>query len=221
MLTIWKFRLPVLLTSLFVGGIALANLAAELARPTELPVASQNNRASVADEISAAHLASAIMPFRSDLRSEFADALTSRILQSRAVALSDDGEDAQDMVTSALTMGPHDSRLWLALAAIQARRNSADLSIAEPLKMSYLTGPNVAELIPVRLEVVTTGNALSDSDLSELARSDVRALLTKLSAQRQALVTDYQKASQIGKKFLEDNVRTTNPEFVTTLRAGK
>jgi len=45
--------------------------------------------------------------------------------------------------------------------------------------MSYLTGPNRAELIPIRLDIVTLNNSLSDAELKELARGDVRAVLTQ------------------------------------------
>src|SRR6201993_5463673 len=56
--------------------------------------------------------------------------------------------EAQQAVKNALKVGPHESRMWLALALLQARNNDADPLIAESLKMSYLTGPNRADLIP-------------------------------------------------------------------------
>ncbi len=67
-------------------------------------------------------------------------------------------ETAQNAVKSALKIGPHDSRMWLVLALLQARSNLGDSLIAESLKMSYLTGPNRAELIPARLDTVTLSN---------------------------------------------------------------
>jgi hypothetical protein len=84
--------------------------------------------------------------------------------------------------------------------------------------MSYLTGPNQAEIIPLRLSAVTANNALRDSDLSDLARSDVRALLTKLPEQRRALVSDYAAASETGKKFLDQSVAAIDPAFSDKLR---
>jgi hypothetical protein len=87
--------------------------------------------------------------------------------------------------------------------------------------MSYLTGPNRAELIPTRLDSVTVNNSLNDADLSELARSDVRAILTQYPNQRRALVDDYVRGSAIGKKFLEDSARVLDPAFADSLRNTK
>ncbi len=87
--------------------------------------------------------------------------------------------------------------------------------------MSYLTGPNRAEIIQARLETVTSSNALNDSDLGELARGDVRAMLSQRPGQRLALVNDYLRASAIGKKFLEESVSTIDPGFIDTLRNAR
>jgi hypothetical protein len=52
--------------------------------------------------------------------------------------------------------------MWLTLALLRAHGNLGDAMIVEPLKMSYLTGPNQAELIPPRLYLVSSINAISD-----------------------------------------------------------
>jgi hypothetical protein len=76
-------------------------------------------------------------------------------------------------------------------------------------------------LIPIRLGVVTSNNSLTDSDLGELARADVRALLTRLPDGRKELLGDYQRASEVGKTFLEEAVAAIDPEFAATLRDKK
>ena len=111
--------------------------------------------------------------------------------------------------------------MWLVLALLQARNNLSDARMAESLKMSYLTGPNRPELIANRLDIVTLGNALNDADLNELARGDVRLILTKFPDQRQALVNDYVRGSTIGKKFLEDSIQMYDPKFAVSLRSAK
>jgi hypothetical protein len=108
-----------------------------------------------------------------------------------------------------------------ALALLQARSNLGDSLIAESLKMSYLTGPNRAELIPTRLDTVTLSHSLNDADLKELARGDVRAILTQFPDRRQALVNDYVRGSSIGKTFLEETVRMFDPKFADSLRSAK
>jgi hypothetical protein len=132
-----------------------------------------------------------------------------------------DNEAAQKAVKSALKLGPHDSQMWLLLAQLQTQKNPGDGLVTEALKMSYLTGPNRAELIPARLEMVTLNNALNDPDLTELAQSDVRAVLTQYSDQRPILAKDYVRASMIGKKFLQDSVRALDPAFADSLKNAK
>jgi hypothetical protein len=68
---------------------------------------------------------------------------------------------------------------------------------------------------------VTSNNALDDSDLAELAWGDVRAMLTQLPQRRPVLLDDYAHASDVGKKFLEESVRSIDTGFVVTLRGTR
>jgi hypothetical protein len=111
--------------------------------------------------------------------------------------------------------------MWLVLALLEGRSNLGDSLIAEALKMSYLTGPNRAELIPVRLDTVTLHQSLNDADLRELARGDVRIVLTQFPDQRPALVKDYVRGSSVGKSFLEETARMFEPKFADSLRSAK
>lgn len=217
MTAIWKFRLLALLSAVFVGGISLANLFAEFRRPIPPPPPFGSHLSPTAEQLSAAALASTVAPFRSDLRADYASMVAAQPLKSDAKG-APEKENAESAVKAALKVAPHNSQMWLLLALVQASNNPADPLIAESLKMSYLTGPNRAEIIPTRLGSVTANNALSDSDLGDLARSDVRALLTQLQEQRQTLVSDYAGASEVGKKFLEQSVSATDPEFANVLR---
>jgi hypothetical protein len=215
----WKFRILSSLIFAFVACIAVANLMADFSR---LPPAKLRSSAELSpDELSSAHLASAIAPFRSDLAADYAIALATPVLSAARSSQPDAENAALGIARYALKIGPHDSRLWLLLAQLQAHRNPNDPQIAEALKMSYLTGPNRADLIPVRLENVTSNNALSDSDLSELARGDVRAILTHLPDQRSTLARDYAHASDTGKAFLKESVGALDPKFVDALQAAK
>jgi hypothetical protein len=218
---IWKFRLFALLVLVFVGGLSISNLVAEFLRPAPLPLPSRTSKAPSPDQISSAGRASAIAPFRSDLMADYAVALAGQTLKSEYTGQAENDEPAQNAVKNALKIGPHDSRMWLVLALLQARNNLGDSLIAESLKMSYLTGPNRAELIPTRLDTVTLSHSLNDADLNELARGDVRAILTQFPDQRQALVNDYVRGSPIGRAFLEESVKMIDPKFVDTLRSAK
>lgn len=218
---IWKFRLFALLVVVLVGGLSISNLAAELLRPAPVPLPSRTSAAPTFEQVSSADQASAIAPFRSDLKADYAAALAGRTLKSEYTRGASGDETAQKAVKAALKMGPHESRMWLILALLQVRSNLGDSLIAESLKMSYLTGPNRTELIPVRLDTVTLNQSLNDADLKELARGDVRIILKQLPDQRQALLNDYLRASSIGKTFLEESARTFDPKFADSLRSAK
>jgi hypothetical protein len=211
---IWKFRLVALLIMLIVGFISSVNLAAEFLGPARPPLPWEINHSPTSEQVSSAALAARIAPFRSDLVSDHALALADQALKSDIKGQP----EILNAVQSALKIAPHESRMWLVLALVQTRTNPVDPLIGASLKMSYLTGPNQTELVPIRLEAVTANNALSDADLRELARSDVRALLTRLPEQRQNLANDYARASDIGKKFLEENVAAVDPGSVNLLR---
>jgi hypothetical protein len=218
---IWRFRLLALLIFVLVGGFSISNLMAEYLRPAPLPLPSRNSTAPTSEQVSSAGRASAIAPFRSDLKADYAVALAGQTLKSEDAGQAQSDEAAQDAVRSALKIGPHDSRMWLVLALLQARRNLGNSMIAESLKMSYLTGPNRAELIPTRLDAVTLGNSLNDADLNELARGDVRVILTQFPDQRQSLVNDYVRGSPVGRTFLEASARMFDPKFADSLRSAK
>ena len=218
---IWKFRVFALLVVVFVGGLSISNMAAELLRPAPVPLPSRTSAAPTFDQVSSADQASAIAPFRSDLKADYAAALAGRTLKSEYTRGAPGDGPAQNAVKSALKMGPHESRMWLVLALLQARSNLGDSLIAESLKMSYLTGPNRTELIPARLDTVTLHQSLNDADLKELARGDVRIILTQLPDQRQALLNDYLRGSSIGKTFLEESARMFDPKFADSLRSAK
>jgi N-acetylglucosamine kinase-like BadF-type ATPase len=72
-------------------------------------------------------------------------------------------------------------------------------------------------LIPPRLGLVSSINAIGDPDLQELAASDVRAILTRFADLRPLLVTAYARGSAAGKRLLDDSVKTVDPSFVSTL----
>jgi hypothetical protein len=217
--TTWKFRLLTIAMLVFVGGFSIANLMAELLRPAH--ASRPSGSAASPGEFSSAGRASAIAPFRSDLMADYAVALASQVSASSQGGEGDQATAARETARRALGIGPHDSRLWLVLALLEARRNPADPRVAEALKMSYLTGPGRVELIPARLRSATSNNALNDSDLSELARGDVRAILTQLPDQRSSLVNDYARASETGRAFLKDSINMLDPKFVDALQGAK
>jgi hypothetical protein len=218
---IWKFRLLALLIVLVVGTVSITNFAAELLRPAQIPVPALDNGAPAPGAVSAAALAAKIAPFREDLRADDAAVRAAEVLASKVPGDLSANEAAQTAVRTALGIGPHDARMWLTLALLRAHGNLGDALIVEPLKMSYLTGPNQAELIPPRLYLVSGINAIGDPDLQELAASDIRAILTRFTDLRPLLVTAYARGSPAGKKLLDDSVKTADPKLVNTLHGAR
>jgi hypothetical protein len=218
---IWKFRLFVVLILLLVGGVSISNLVSEFLRPVALPLPSRTSTAPASDQVSSARWVSAIAPVRSDLKADYALALAGQRLKSEYTGQSQDDLTAQNAVKNSLKFTPLDSRMWLVLALLQARSNLGDPRINQTLTMSYLTGPNRAELIATRLDIATSNNALSDPDLRDLAGGDVRAILVHYPDSRQTLVNDYARGSTTGKAFLEESARTIDPNFVNSLRSAK
>jgi hypothetical protein len=217
---IWKFRLLTLLIVLTVGTVSIADFAAEVLRPSHPSVPTPDSRPPAPDAVAAAALAAKIAPFREDLKADEAAMRAAEVLASKGPSDLSANEAAQTAVRAALAIGPHDARMWLTLALLRAHGNLNDSLIVEPLKMSYFTGPNQTELIPPRLKLVSSINAIGDPDLQELAASDVRAILTRFPDLRSLLVTAYAQGSASGKRLLDDSVKTVDPNFVGTLHTA-
>ena len=125
-MAIWKFRFLALLLFIFVGAISMANLVAEFLRPNPLRPASP-----LPEQISATNLAAKIVPFRSDLKADYAQALAGAALRTRARDGAEEQKEAQNAILGALAIGPRDSPLWLVLGALRAQRSPVDPLIAE------------------------------------------------------------------------------------------
>src|SRR5437879_4111897 len=113
-----KFRLFALFIFVFVGGVSVANLAAEFLRPAPSPQPSRTSKALTPDQISSAGRVAAIAPFRTDLKADYALALAGKTLKSEHTEQAPSDEPAKNAVQNALKMGPHDSRMWLVLALL-------------------------------------------------------------------------------------------------------
>jgi len=218
---IWKFRLLTVLIVLVAGTVSIADFAAELLRPARPSMPARGNPPPASGAVSAAALAAKVAPFREDLKADDAAMRAAEVLASKSPDDPSTNQAVQAAVRSALGIGPHDARMWLTLALLRAHGNLGDALIVEPLKMSYFTGSNQAWLIPPRLDLISSINAISDPDLQELAASDVRAILTRFADLRPLLVTAYTRGSAAGKKLLDDSVKTIDPTFVSTLHAAR
>jgi hypothetical protein len=84
--------------------------------------------------------------------------------------------------------------------------------------MSYLTSPADVNLIPTRLPIVSTSVAISDDELKNLARGDIRLILTRHPDLKPAITSAYRRGSADGKAFIDEMTQLIDPAFAASLR---
>jgi hypothetical protein len=102
-------------------------------------------------------------------------------------------EEARSIAERALLYAPHEARAWLLLAAFDFRDDSRHVGPTAALKMSYYTGPNEADLIPLRLSLSLRPDFFADEEIRELAGREVRSVTLHRPALRAVLATAYQE----------------------------
>lgn len=84
--------------------------------------------------------------------------------------------------------------------------------------MSYLTASADFDLIPTRLEVFAAVATSAETDLDEMARGDIRLIMTRRPELKSAISSAYQKGSGEGKSAMYDIVAPVEPSLEGTLR---
>jgi hypothetical protein len=218
------FRVAAMVVAVLTAAYSFASFYSEIfsARPPALPA--DPSKVVVQTIGPAAQWAAAISPFRADLEASYASTLALMALRPDNAGLStadaQKNADAQEDVVQVLKAAPHNSELWLIFALLQAQHKSGSRQIIEALKMSYFTAPNDVQLMPLRLYTAAVSNALSDPDLKELARGDVRLMLIRQPDLKPFVLSAYRHGSSLGRSFLEEAVQSLDPEFVSVLRKG-
>jgi hypothetical protein len=124
---------------------------------------------------------------------------------------------AREVAERAAKLAPHDSRMWLLIAAIDARIDRIEHRPEAPLKMSYYTGPNDVALMALRLRIATRSDAIADPDLQVLVSGEIRAIL-KNKDLKPAIIMAYQDALAPGRRFIEEVLANLDPELLTVVR---
>src|SRR5262249_28234108 len=125
-------------------------------------------------------------------------------------------ENAKAIALRAASWSPHDARVWLVIAALNAHSTQASSAAVEALKLSYYTGPNEFALTPLRLLVA--GRVAQDEDLQNLVQAEVQRVLLKRSDLKAAITTAYKAASPSSQKIFENAVRDSDPNFLKALQ---
>lgn len=199
-------------------------LAAEFYRPSSIgsSISSQSAALRTANR-NDAHLAALIGYIRGDLWAE--DLLT----YSSAFRLNETDnstnnnspaiEQVRDIAERALSFAPHNSRTWLTLANINSRYDWLSKQASNELRMSYYTGANEIELIPLRLSLAVSSSVISDADFQLLVRHDIRTALTRKPELKTAILDAYRNALPEGQHFIEQTLKDMDPTLLSTLRS--
>ena len=210
----------------FAGFLALQSvsiLISELLRPVIIfpPDAAASTNAE--ERHTAATTAAYVGLFRGDLWADAA--LTySNLLQidNRAdmnVESRTKIEAARATAERALALSPHDSRVWLLLAALDLQTNAEDGKIAEALRMSYFTGQNELTLLPMRLRLSVRLETM-DQQLEELFRQDIVAIVKRAPSLKFAISAAYKAALPQHQRLIESFLFESDPELLAAIRSG-
>jgi hypothetical protein len=199
-------------------------LAAEIIRP-ELPhfPATPAAAAAASTHQSSATLAANIAVIRGDLWTGAAISIAASFGYASATANQSQppGEpnegDASPVLERAASWSPHDARVWLLLAAAGTRRNAPNPRVAEWLRLSYFTGSNETDLMPLRLAALARSGAVNDPDLRQFGRQEIQAIVSRLPNLRPAVAEAYRAASPEGKRFMAEALMDLNPEFLNSI----
>jgi hypothetical protein len=213
------FRIATLSMALALGCFAFATIFAEIFTPK-----TQQFSQDLADPISYRSLAdwaATAAPLRGDLLADVAMARAAPVLNlgkaPPSLEMMATRERALAVAKQSLSLAPHSSSMWLLVAILQSQGQTPD-SVAEALKMSYLTSPADVNLIPARLAIVSASAAIGDAELKSLARGDIRLILTRRPDLKPAITDAYRRGSADGKAFIDEVVRSLDPGFAVSLR---
>jgi hypothetical protein len=215
-------RTGLLAFAAILGVYSLWLLVPELVRPDLKSFPSTVAAAdAAADHQTRARIAAHIGRIRGDLWTEAAIAQAARLgFGIGDQAPSEPGKEDATAAMRAVAWSPHDARAWLLLAAMNARLDWVNRRMIEWLKLSFYTGPNEADLMPLRLALITRSRAIDDAEVQELARQDLRTILTRLPSLRPAVADAYRSAFPEGKAFITTALTDIDPEFLKTLTGG-
>lgn len=130
-------------------------------------------------------------------------------------------EQGRAIADRALGYAPHDARIWLVLASIDARLDWLNGRTAAALRMSYYTGSNEIDLIPMRLLLAVRSDALGGEEFQEFLRHDIRTIVTRRPQLKPAIAAAYRDALPAAQRFLEKVLEEVDPSLLASLRPKK
>lgn len=199
-----------------VGLFGVWILAAELFKPQLAyfptgPEAAESFSTAQGASLTAAQIGM----FRGGLWTMAAVAQAAPLLLVPATTESQQGEIAIAVETVLRTarLAPHDSRVWLILAGLEARLpQQSNRKAAEALKLSYYTAPNEFTLSPLRLSVAA--QISGDEELQGLTRAEIQRIVLKRPDMKPAILAAYKSGIASSQKLFEAILKEVDPNLL-------
>src|SRR5262245_25141376 len=218
------FRAMTLAFACILAGFASWTLAAEILRPQGINFTTDaHSAASMYAHRDAAVRAAQFGLVRGDLWSEASFAYGNLLLTQVRNPFRPEMTlvaHTRAVTELAITYGPHDSRLWLLLAANYFGFDWLNERAAASLRMSYYTGSNTLAVLPARLFLATQSHALQDDDFQELVRHDIEIAVARKAQFGPAIVVAYNNASASGRRIFEKALGALDPSMLESIRSG-
>jgi len=141
-----------------------------------------------------------------------------RTQEALASGNPDEMKHAHQRLEEVLQLSPFDSNAWVLLATLRSRIEFGAKGTAQALKLSYLTAPSAAQLMGERLLLGTSTGVIQDPEIQELAKGDLRLIITRRPDLFGVVQSAYRQGSAAGRDFLENATRSIDPAFVPRLK---
>ena len=219
------FRGTTLVLAFVLACQAFWILAAEFYRLSSVafPTSSQSAAVTIANRDDA-HIAASIGYIRGDLWADdvltYPSAYQLHEKDNSSTNNSPPLEQIRYIAERALSFAPHDSRTWLVLANIDLRFDWLNKKASNDLRMSYYTGANEVELIPLRLSLAVSFSDIADPDFQQLVRHDISIIITKKPELKSAIQDAYRYALPDGRQFIEKTLNEMDPALLSKIRSN-
>jgi hypothetical protein len=126
-------------------------------------------------------------------------------------------ENMRTIADRAARLSPHDSRIWLVLAALDFRAGGNNPKGTESIKLSYYTGPNELSLMPLRLLLAVRSDAILDEEVQRLVPLDIQLIIMQRPDLKPAIALAYKNALPKGREIVEAALKQADPSFLATI----
>jgi hypothetical protein len=215
------FRASLLFGGLILAFASLWLFSAELFRPTIAPLPSNRESAErAAAHRNAALLAARVGWLRGDLWAEAAFTYANLEWSSSGNADAVLLQQAKANLTRAVSLLPADSSVWLLLGGLASRYHWQSPNAIEALKMSYYTGPEERDLIPLRITLSARLDVGADPELDRLFRQELETVFKSEPNFRAGVVTAYRGGTPQGRLLIEDVAQRYDQSLAQSLLGG-